>query len=101
MREVLSEIPEFIQPGHRIWARGWHGGSHKWFVGRVVKLRHNYPHIHVEYEKDEEGNTNKLGATTPTSRDHAQACCEPCVRVDNRQATTRDPLYGGSCLSCH
>ena len=53
-------VPQFAMPGNRVWARGWHGGAHKWFKARVVALRVRFPRIHVAFEEDEHGSAHKL-----------------------------------------
>ena len=54
-----SGVPAFAMPPNRVWARGWHAGTHKWFKARVVKLRRAFPRIHVTFDADEQGNTHK------------------------------------------
>ena len=53
-------VPGFAMPGSRVWAKGWFGGERVWFVATVVKLRVGAPRIHVAFEADAEGNTNKI-----------------------------------------
>ena len=53
-------VPGWAFPPLKVWAKGWHAGKHAWFKARVVKLRTQFPRIHVAFEEDEHGNTNTL-----------------------------------------
>jgi hypothetical protein len=58
--EDESAVPGFVAPGARVWARGWFAGCGEWFVARVVKVRPNFPRVHVSYLLDSAGNGGAL-----------------------------------------
>jgi hypothetical protein len=49
-----------VAPGARVWARGWFAGCGEWFLARVVKIRPNFPRVHVTYLQDSAGNRGAL-----------------------------------------
>ena len=55
-----SGVPGFAMPGLTLWAKGYHGGTHKWFRAEVRRLRVQFPRIHVRYLEDERGNSHQL-----------------------------------------
>ena len=66
-----SGIPAFALPPNRVWARGFYAGSHAWFKARVIKLRANFPRIHVQFEEDADGNKSKLALPELSAYLHA------------------------------
>ena len=59
---IENGVPGFAMPGNFVWASGLHGGvrKHLAFKATVVKLRTQYPRIHVRYEADRAGNTGAI-----------------------------------------
>ena len=53
-------VPVFAAPGAHVWARGWFAGCGEWFKARVVKVRPNFPRVHVCYLEDSAGNRGAL-----------------------------------------
>jgi len=49
-----TSVPAFAAVGAEVRALGWHGGTHRWFRARVVKLRPRFPKIHVKFLADAE-----------------------------------------------
>ena len=58
--EDKSAVPSFVAPGACVWAKGWFAGCGEWFVARVVKVRPNFPCVHVTYLQDSAGNGGAL-----------------------------------------
>ena len=58
--EDETAVPDFVTPGAHVWARGWFAGCGEWFKARVVKVRPNFPRVHVCYLQDSAGNGGAL-----------------------------------------
>jgi len=69
--EDETSVPDFAFPPNELWAKGWHAGRHAWFQARVIKLRPNFPRIHVEFTADEDGNTHALALPELSAYVHA------------------------------
>ena len=64
-------VPNWAMPPNELWAKGFHAGKHAWFKAHVVKLRTQFPRIHVAFDSDEHGNTHALALPELSAYIHA------------------------------
>ena len=59
------QVPSWATVDATIRAIGWHGGTHKFFTARVLKIRSQFPRIVVEFIADESGCEHPIALPEP------------------------------------
>ena len=57
---IEEEMAAPFDEGDLVWARAWHAGVKQSFMGTVLAVRDTFPRLHIRFDADAEGNTNKL-----------------------------------------
>jgi len=69
-KSIQEPLPDFVEVGRHIQAKGSYMGTRLWFTAEVIQLRATSPRIYVKYLADSENNTHPRCLPSPKRSGH-------------------------------